>query len=229
MQNIFGSIIQFLVKCFTFVHDDVIASVITNKNLSYGLAIIVFTLIIRTLLLPLSMKAMKSQLKMADIQPEVKKIQLKYKKDPAKLNEETMKMYKEKGVSPLGGCLPMLIQMPVLMSLYYVFRDPVFKGIGFLWINDLSKTDMTDPKRFFILAILSGATTYISSTLLAAKGDNAQAKQASTMNLVMGVFLTVMSASMNASLVIYWILNNLYQIGQTVVIKRSHKKSIEEA
>ena len=134
MQNIFGSIIQFLVKCFTFVHDDFIASVITNKNISYGLAIIVFTLIIRTLLLPLSMKAMNSQLKMADIQPEVKKIQVKYKKDPAKLNEETMKMYKEKGVSPLGGCLPMLIQMPVLMSLYYVFRDPVFKGIGFEFV-----------------------------------------------------------------------------------------------
>ena len=224
MQNIFSSIIQFLVKCFSFIHDKGISVVITDKNLSYGIGIIIFTIIIRSLLLPLNIKAMKSQLKMTEIQPEVKKIQEKYKKDPAKLNEETMKMYKEKGVSPLGGCLPMLLQMPVLMALYYVFRDNQFNGIHFLWIADLAK-----PDKLYILAILSGATTYISSTLLAAKGDNPQAKQASTMNIVMGVFLTMMSLNINSSLVLYWVFNNLYQIGQTVLIKRSHKKSLVEA
>ena len=224
MGNIFGSIINFLYNCFLFIHDKGIAIVITNKNLSYGLSIIVFTIIIRVLLLPLNMKSMKSQLKMTEIQPEVKRIQEKYKKDPQKLNEETMKLYKEKGVNPLGGCLPLLIQMPVLMALYNVFRKPVFAGIHFLWIADLSK-----PDHLFILAILSGATTYISSTLLAPKGDNAQAKQTSTMNIVMGVFLTFMSLNMNASLVIYWIFNNLFQVGQTVVIKRNNKKSLEEA
>ena len=161
---------------------------------------------------------------MTEIQPEIKIIQAKYKKDPAKLNEETMKLYKEKGVNPLGGCLPLLIQMPVLTALFYVFRNPQFNGINFLWIADLSK-----PDHLFILAILSGITTYISSTLLAAKGDNAQAKQAGTMNIVMGVFLTVMSLSMNAALVIYWVFGNLFQITQTLVIKRNNKKSLEEA
>ena len=224
MPNIFGPIIQFLVKCFNFVHIHIIEVVIPNPHLSYGIAIIVFTIIIRVLLLPLGMKSMKSQLKMTEIQPEVKKIQEKYKKDPAKLNEETMKLYKEKGVNPLGGCLPLLVQMPVLMALYSVFRDPQFVNIPFLWITDLSK-----PDHFWILAILSGITTYISSTLLAPKGDNPQAKQTSTMNIVMGGFLTIMSLSMNSSLVLYWVFGNLFQIGQTVFIKRSNKKSLEEA
>ena len=88
MQNIFNPIIAFLVTCFTIIHDKGIAVVITNKNLSYGIAIIVFTIIIRVLLLPLNLKSMKSQLKMTEIQPEVKRIQEKYKKDPQKLNEE---------------------------------------------------------------------------------------------------------------------------------------------
>lgn len=224
MQNIFSPIINFLVSCFSFIHDNIIAVVITNKSLSYGIAIIIFTIIIRILLLPLGMKSMKSQLKMTEIQPEVKKIQEKYKKDPQKLNEETMKLYKEKGVNPLGGCLPLLVQMPVLMALYNVFRDKQFNGIPFLWIADLSK-----PDHLFILAILSGATTYISSTLLAPKGDNAQAKQTSTMNIVMGGFLTMMSLNMNSSLVLYWVFGNLFQIGQTLFIKRNNKKSLEEA
>ncbi|MBC8060987.1 MAG: membrane protein insertase YidC [Clostridiaceae bacterium] len=220
---------EFLYNCFLFIHDKGIAVVITNKNYSYGIAIIVFTIIIRIILLPLGIKSMKSQLKMTEVQPEVKKLQEKYKKDPAKLNEATMKLYKEKGVNPLGGCLPLLVQMPVLMALYTVFRKDVFIGHSFLWIGDLSKTDLTQVHRYFILAILSGATTYISSTLLAAKGDSAQAKQASTMNIVMGGFLTFMSLSMPASLVLYWVFGNLFQIGQTIVIKKSNKKSLEEA
>lgn len=224
MQNLLSSISKVLGQFFQVIHSG-IAVVIPNPAISYGIAIIVFTIIIRTFLLPLNIKQMKSQIKMTEIQPELKKVQDKYKNDPQKANAEVMKLYKEKGVNPLGGCLPLLVQMPILFALFYVFRD-LFTSIhpapGFLWIPDLSKPDPIK-----ILALLSGGTTYISSTLLAAKGDNPQAKQTGTMNIVMAGFLTFMSLNINASLVIYWIFNNTYQICQTLVMKRNSKKSLD--
>lgn len=224
MQNLLSSVSKVLGQFFQVIHNG-IAVVIPNANISYGVAIIVFTLIIRTFLLPLNLKQMKSQIKMTEIQPELKKLQDKYKNDPQKANEQVMKLYKEKGVNPLGGCLPLLVQMPILFALFYVFRD-LFTSIhpapGFLWIPDLSKPDPIK-----VLAILSGGTTYISSSLLAAKGDSAQAKQTGTMNIVMAGMLTFMSWNINASLVIYWIFNNSYQICQTLYMKRNTKKSLE--
>ena len=223
MRVIFDPIVAFLLQCYLGI-EGFIDVIFKNKNISYGLSIIVFTLLIKSILLPLSLKAMKSQLRMTEIQPEMKKIQEKYKKDPQKLNEETMKLYKDKGVNPLGGCLPLLIQMPVLSALYYVFQQHQFVGINFMWLADLSK-----PDHIFILPLLSGATTYISSTLLAAKDGSPQAKQASTMNIVMGAMLTFMSLNMSSGLVIYWIFGNIFQISQTLIIKKSNsKKSLEE-
>ncbi len=92
---------------------------------SYGLAIILVTLVVRVLLLPLSIKSTRSMREMQVIQPELKKLQKKYKGDRQKLNEETMKLYKEHGVNPLGGCLPLLLQMPVFFALFYLIRDPL--------------------------------------------------------------------------------------------------------
>src|SRR5688500_14440520 len=92
---------------------------------SYGLAIILLTLAVRLVLLPLSIKQTRSMREMQLIQPEVKRIQTKHKGDRQKLNEEMMKLYKEHGVNPLGGCLPLLLQMPVLFGLFYVIREPL--------------------------------------------------------------------------------------------------------
>ncbi len=115
------------------------------------LAIILFTIIIRIVLLPLSIKQTKSTAKMGAIQPEMKKVQEKYKKDPQKSQQEVMKLYKENGVNPMGGCLPMLIQMPILFALFAVFQNLNLQGAGFLWMTDLTKPDPIIYYQYYLL------------------------------------------------------------------------------
>lgn len=207
-----------------------IQSVIHNPNVSYGVAIIVFTIIIRIILLPLNMKQTRSQVKMQEIQPEIKKLQEKYKSDPQKAQQETMKLYKEKGVNPMGGCLPLIVQLPILWALFYVFRNihPVDAVTGqaihvsFLWIKDLFLPETTKflGFRMSILALLSGVTTYFSSLMMAPAVDSAQAKQTSTMNIGMAIFMVFMAWNFTSALVLYWVVNNLIQIGQTALMKK---------
>ena len=125
---------------------------------SYGIAIIVLTVIIKTLLLPFALKQIKSMKAMQEIQPEMQRIQKKYKNDPNKLREEMGKLYKEHGASPLAGCLPLLIQMPFLVSIYYALQgfayDPAHES--FLWLQSLAVPDST-----YILPILSAASTFV--------------------------------------------------------------------
>lgn len=215
-----------LTRFFEFIHSGV-QLVVSNPNYSYGLAIILFTLIVRIILLPLNIKQTRSQVKLQEIQPEIKKLQEKYKNDPQKSQQEIMKLYKEKGVNPMGGCLPLLIQLPILWALFYVFRtitpvDPVTNQaikVSFLWVKDLFSYD-----QLYILPILSGITTYLSSIMMAPKGDSVQAKQTSTMNIGMSIFMVFMAWRFTAALVLYWVTNNLIQIGQTVLMKKLEMK-----
>ena len=210
--------LQFLVdplqKFFYFIHTGV-HTVIPNNNISFGLAIIIFTIIIRLVLMPLSIKQIKSTSKMSAIQPEMKKVQDKYKSDPQKAQAEVMKLYKENGVNPMGGCLPMLIQMPILFALFAVFQNLNFQGASFLWLTDLTK-----PDPYYILPILSTVTTYFSSKLMQPAGDSAQSKQTSTMNTGMAIFMGVMSVKFKGALVLYWVVNNILQVIQTLVINK---------
>ena len=207
-----------------FVHNNCIKGIgISDPGISYGLAIILFTAIIRIILLPLNIKQTRSQVAMSEMQPEMKKLQEKYKNDPQKQQQELMKLYKEKGVNPMSGCLPLLVQLPILWALFWVFRNiPEFKTYGFLWIKVLAKPDNAFVIR--ILPILSGVTQYISTVLMSPAGDNAQAKQASTMNITMSIFMVFMSWNFDAALVLYWVTNNLFQIAQTLVMKYNDKK-----
>lgn len=207
---------------FTYLHDTLIGSVVTNNNVSYGLAIILFTLIIKTILLPLNIKQVKSSIKMQEIQPEIKKIQEKYKNDPQKVNQEMMSLYKEKGANPFSGCLPLFIQMPILWALYYVFNSlTVIQGVSFLWIPDLYQKDI-----YYILPILSAGTTYLSTLMMSAgtSTDSAQAKQTGTMNIGMSIFMGFMSLNFKSALVLYWVVGNVFSIGQTILVKRLVKK-----
>jgi YidC/Oxa1 family membrane protein insertase len=191
-----------------------ITVLIPNQDISYGMAIIVMTIIIRTVLLPLNIKQTKSSMAMSKLQPEIKKLQEKYKNDPQKSQQEMMKLYKERGASPLSGCLPMLIQWPIFIALYYVFNNlKGISGIHFLWIKDLGKKDI-------ILAVLSGLTTYFSSSLMMSSADSSHAKQTSNMNIGMSVFMIFISWSLKSALVLYWVVSNLIQILQTVLIKK---------
>ena len=193
-----------------------IHSVIPNLDISFGLAIIVFTIIIKIGLLPLSIKQTKSTAKMGAIQPEMKRVQAKYKSDPQKAQQEVMKLYKENGVNPMGGCLPLLIQMPILFALFAVFQNLDMQGAGFLWMKDLA---LPDP--IYLLPILSTVTTYFSSKLMQPSGDSAQSKQTSTMNTGMAIFMGFMSLKFAGALVLYWVLNNILQVIQTLVINKS--------
>lgn len=203
-----------LQKFFYLIHNGV-HTLIPNNDISFGLAIIVFTVIVRLVLMPLSIKQTKSTAKMGAIQPEMKKVQEKYKNDPQKAQQEVMKLYKENGVNPMGGCLPMLVQMPILFALFAVFNTLDMQGAGFLWMKDLTK-----PDPIYILPILSTVTTYFSSKLMQPAGDSAQAKQTSTMNTAMAIFMGFMSLKFKGALVLYWVVNNILQVLQTLWINK---------
>lgn len=215
------------VKFFHSINTTV-SVVLPNPNLSYGLSIIILTIIIRALLSPLNIKQIKSSVIMNRIAPEMKKLQARYKNDPQKLNEETMRMYKEKGANPLSGCLPLLVQWPILLALYYVFSTLNIKGIGFLWIKDLSRSATMSDWSTWILPVVSGATTYLSGMLMSISTDKAQAKQTSTMNIVMSIMLFWMSCSVNAALVLYWVTGNLIMLIQNKIIMKIVSDGLEK-
>jgi len=200
-----------------------VEAVISNPNLSYGITIILFTLVMRILLLPLSLKQTKSTVKMSAIQPEVKKIQEKYKKDPQKAQQEVMKIYKENDVSPMGGCLPMLVQFPILIAMFYVFQHIDYQGAGFLWLPSLTK-----PDPYYILPLISGITTYFSTKSMQGSSDAQAAKQASTMNIAMSIFFTFMSLKFLGALVLYWVVNNILQLLQNLAFKKDFQRSKSE-
>lgn len=171
---------------------------------NYGIAIIIFTILIRLILLPFYVQQMGTMKKMKEIAPLVEELKKKYAKDPQKLNMETMKLYKEKNVNPMGGCLPMLLPLIVLWPLFAMLRTyPAFKAASFLWMHSLAQRDP-----YFIIPILSGITTYISSAMIST--DSSQR----TMNIMMSVFLAWMTISLPSGVGIYWVTGNIFQIVQ---------------
>jgi YidC/Oxa1 family membrane protein insertase len=220
----FESIINFMADMFNYFYVFMRDSMgISHIGLAYVLAIFAFTVVIRVLILPFNIKAAKSTQGMQKIQPEVKKLQEKYKDDPQKLNAETMKLYKEKNVSVTGGCLPSLLPLPILMALYWVFMG--IKGIdgsSFLWIKDLAA-----PDKLFILPVLAALSTYVPSYLMAkATPSQPGGMNMGTMNLMMAGMMGFMSLNFKSILVLYWIIGNLIQGIQTYFL--NYKPAMEE-
>lgn len=195
----------------------------SNPNISFGVAIILFTIIARLLLLPLSLKQSKTTAKMNAIQPQMKKIQERYKNDPQRQQNEMMKLYKDNEISPFGGCLPMLIQFPLIIALFYVFQGFDYQGAGFLWMKDLMAPDKT-----MIMPILSGLTTYFSSKIMApstGEGSN----PTSMMTTVMAIFFGFMSINFPSALVLYWTVSNIIQMIQSYVLNKIYTKPKSKA
>lgn len=218
------AITDFLSAFFELVHSWV-TPLFPQEGIAYGLAIILFTIIIKTILLPLNAKQIKSTIKMQELQPLMAKIKEKYKNDPQKQNEETMKLYKEKGASPFAGCLPLLIQYPILIALYSVYRNlPGIQGVPFLYIKDLSQ-----PDHLYILPILSVLSMYLSTKVMSPSGDqtNPQAGSMGMMNLVMAVMIGVMSIGLPAALVLYWVTSNVIGVVQTVALRKYYANKEE--
>jgi YidC/Oxa1 family membrane protein insertase len=179
---------------------------------NYGVAIIIVTVIIKLLFYPLSWKSFKSMQAMQHLQPQMKRLQDMYKNDRQKLNEEMMRLYREQKVNPLGGCLPMVVQIPVFIALYQVLYASIeLRHAGFIWwIRDLSAPD-------YPMALLMGASMVVQQWMTPTTGDPRQAK----MMLFMPIIFTFMFLNFPVGLVIYWLVNNLLTIAQQYVLLRN--------
>lgn len=183
---------------------------------SYALAIIILTVLIKLALFPLSYNQMKSMKNMQAIQPELQKIQKKYKNNKEKVNEASMELYKKNNVNPAAGCLPLLIQMPILYSLFNSLRTYSFEPVEhatFFWINSL-----TAPDPLYILPILVAVATFFQSQLTSASAGPA------AQNKMMLYFLPVMigyiSLKFPAGLCLYWVVFNAMGVLQQYIINR---------
>lgn len=178
---------------------------------SYGVAIIVLTIIIKMIFYPLTVKQVKSMRGMQQLQPQMKKLQEKYKGDPKRLQQEMGQLYKTAGVNPMAGCLPLLAQMPILMAMFYALQRIDYGGDPtFLWIANLSH-----PDPMYILPILSAVSTFVvQKQSTASSGSDQMQMQMKIMSVVMPLFIGWISLNFAAGLVIYWIVNNVMQILQ---------------
>lgn len=195
---------------------------------SYGWAIIIFTVIIRVILLPLNAVQINSTRKMQEIQPELKALQEKYSSKDLetrnKLNEETQKLYKEAGVNPYAGCLPMVIQLPVMWALYQaIWRTPEMQNGKFLWM------DLGKPDPYYILPILATVFTFLSSyiaTLSVPKSS--QTTMTKMMSYVMAIMVGIWAIVFQSAISLYWVISNLFQVGQTLVLQNPFKYRKEQ-
>ena len=174
---------------------------------NWGVAIILLTVLVKLVLYPLSAASYKSMANMRRVGPQMKRLQERYADDRQKLSQEMMALYKKEQVNPLGGCLPMLLPMPIFIALYWVLFESVElrQAPFFLWIDDLS---VMDP--FFILPLLMGASMYVQQLLSPAVGDPMQMK----MMKLMPVMFTVLFLFFPAGLVLYWLVNNILGVAQ---------------
>ncbi|NTV54548.1 MAG: membrane protein insertase YidC, partial [Syntrophaceae bacterium] len=195
--------------------------VVTN----YGLIIIIFAFLIKMVTYPLSLASTKSMKKMSALQPMMQELQEKYKNDPAKMQSELGRIYKEAGVNPLGGCLPTVIQMPLLFAMFYVFRSSIqLRQHGFLWVKDLSVPDSVFNFGFAlplygdhiaIMPILMAVTVYVQQKITPTTQSNEQMK---IMLWMFPAMMLLFFNNMPAGLALYYLMFNIFSIAQQAYI-----------
>ena len=186
--------------------------------LAYGFGLIVFGVLVRLLLWPLNQKAMRSSIQMQAIQPYMKELQERHKDDPQKLQTEMMRLYKEHGVNPFGGCWPMLLPMPVLLALFFVFQNTIeLRGTAFLWLPDLSR-----PDPFYIIPVLMGLTMFGVSRV--GQVGMEQTPQMRTMLYVMPLMMTVLFLNFASGLNLYYAVQNITSIPQQWMLAKERMK-----
>ena len=233
LGNILGSLLR-------FVYDMVASTGIETEYFSYyAIAIIITTIIFKLLLLPVNLSQTKSSKKMAELQPLMKEIQVKYKNDPQTQQKKLQDLYKEHDYKPSGSCLILLLQMPIIFAFFAVFREPakyaftepgLYEAINksFLWITNL---DNPDPN-LWGLPLLAGLTTYLQSAIMAKAQGSGGNDQAQAMQKNMMYFLPIMiffsARSFAGGLALYWVIGNIFTILQTLISNRSLGKVKEE-
>jgi membrane protein insertase, YidC/Oxa1 family, C-terminal domain len=188
---------------------------------NYGLAIVLMTVVIKSALYPLTAKQVRSMKGLQTLQPKMKELQEKYKGNPEKLQKEMAILYKEQGVNPLAGCLPLIVQMPILIGIFYAIRDFHYINTpAFLWVHDLAQHDPT-----YILPVLSAATTFYQQK----QTTTEMTQQNRMMMIFMPIFIGWVSTTFPAGLVVYWVMSNIIQIIQQWWMYREPAESKGEA
>ncbi|WP_067840385.1 YidC family membrane integrase SpoIIIJ [Amphibacillus sediminis] len=192
---------------------------------SFGLAIVVVTLLIRSLLIPLNVKQLKSSKAMQEIQPKLQELREKYSSKDAqtqqKLQQETMELFQKNKINPMAGCLPMVVQMPILIGLYQsIMRTPGLQDGSFLWF------ELSQPDPFYILPIVAAAATFLQQKLTMAgtnSTQNAGSPQMTMMLYMMPIMIGAMSMFFPAALSLYWVVGNVFMVLQTIFIRKPFK------
>lgn len=218
---------------------------------SWAFAIIGLTVIVRLVLLPLAVKQVNSMRAMQRLQPEIKKIQKKYKADRSlmksdpqkyrekrqKQQEEMMKLYKQHNVNPAAGCLPLVLQLPIFFALFRLLMDPErvpdLAGAPFLFVDSLTVTPMEGGVAAigaWLLVVVMGATTYYSQRqMMASNPASAQTPQTKVMLYVMPVMLVVFAVNFPIGVLLYWVTTNVWTIGQQWVMFRKVEPTMNAA
>ena len=194
---------------------DALAFLTTLLGGNYGLAIILFTITVKLILLPLTMQQIRSSRAMMQIQPELQALQKKYGKDREKLMQEQMRLYKENKVNPAAGCLPLLIQMPIWIGLYqglYHLAQTGFEPAqqGFLWIPNLAHPEGMP----WVFAILTGITQWVTQRMMTPRSTDPQQQTMNQMMQFMPIMFVFFAFSVPAGLVLYWVTSNLFTFVQ---------------
>lgn len=217
----FDFVAQILLQTLNFIF-----SIVNN----WGWSIILFSLLIYLALFPLTMTQMRSMKQMQKLQPYMEELKSKYKDNPRKLNEEMLKLYKEHRVNPLGGCFPLLLQLPIFFSLYQVLmRSTALKGASFLWIKDLSEPDhlplpLVLPlvgQSINILPILMAIIMFFQQKSTLASANSSSAEQQKMMMIILPLMFGFMFYSMPAGLVLYWLVNSTLMFAYQLNISRA--------
>src|SRR5215212_9073633 len=197
-----------------------------NDNLggSWGIAIILMTFTVRLAILPLTFKGVKSMQRLQTLQPKIKEIQARYKDDKQRMNQEVMAFYQREKVNPLGSCLPLLLQIPFFISLFYLLRSPTFKADiagnpGFGPIDNLAET-VSDPVLLGVLIVLYVGTQLAASAVTAISADPTQRRIMFALPFVFVIFIV----NFQAGLIVYWITTNVWTIGQQLAVKKLFPK-----
>ncbi len=189
------------------------------SGLAYGWVVILFGILVNVLIWPLNMKAMRSQLRNMELQPRMKKIQEMHKDNPEQLQKEMIKLYKEEGFNPFGGCLPMLIPMPILFTLFFVFQSTIeFRGTEFLWLPDLSR-----PDPLYIIPVLM-ALSMFALQYLSYRSTPEPNPQMKLMMWFMPIFMLVILLNFASGLNLYYASSNVARVPQQLFIMKERRK-----
>lgn len=192
---------------------------------SWGWSIILLTFTVRIFILPLTFRGVKSMQRLQALQPEIKQIQERYKDDRQRMNQEVMAFYQREKVNPLGSCLPLLLQIPFFISLFYLLRSPEFKAdiagnASFGPIDNLAEKVTGDPVLLGVLIVLYVGTQLAATMVTAFSADPTQRR----IMLAMPFVFTIFIVNFQAGLIVYWITTNVWTIGQQLLVKKLYPK-----